>query len=135
MSLSSCRPSLQGGVVAGGGAALLNLQAALEGLPTPQAEYAHAYKILARTLEEPMRVIAYNAGCNPDVTVEKVKAMPKEYGLDGRTRQIVDMRQAGILDAVLVLRKALEVGVHSAALALTTDVIIHNKKPEISIEP
>jgi chaperonin GroEL len=134
-AITALRKSLQGGVVAGGGAALLNLQSALEGLPAPQVEYAQAYKILARTLEEPMRVIAYNSGCNPDVIVEKVKAMPKEYGLDGRTRQIIDMRQAGILDAVLVLRQALEIGVRSAALALTTDVIIHHKKPEVSVEP
>ena len=134
-AITALRKALQGGVVAGGGAALLNLQAALAGLPTPQVEYAHAYTILARALEEPMRTIAHNAGCNPDVILEKVKALPNEYGLDARTRQIVDMRQTGILDAVLVLKNALEIGVHSAALALTTDVIIHHKKPEISLEP
>jgi chaperonin GroEL len=134
-AITALRKSLQGGVVAGGGAALLNLQAALADLPTPQPEYAHAYKILARALEEPMRTIAYNAGCNPDVIVEKVKALPKEHGLDARTGQLVNMRQAVIMDAVLVLRQALEVGVRSAALALTTDVIVHHKKPQISIEP
>jgi chaperonin GroEL len=134
-AVTAIRKALQGGVVAGGGAALLNLQSALEGLPTPQVEYAHAYKILARTLEEPMRVIAYNAGCNPDVMVEKVKAFPNGYGVDARTRQIVDLRQAGIVDSVLVLKRALEIAVSGAAMALTTDVIVHHRKPEISIEP
>jgi chaperonin GroEL len=134
-AVTALRKSLQGGVVAGGGAALLNLQSALDGLPSPQPEYAAAYKILARALEEPMRAIAYNAGCNPDVTVEKVKALPQGHGLDARALQIVDMSQAGIVDAVLVLKSALEIGVTSAALALTTDVIIHHKNPEISIEP
>jgi chaperonin GroEL len=134
-AVTAIRKALQGGVVAGGGAALLNAQAALEGLPSPQEEYAVAYKILARALEEPMRAIAKNAGCMPDVIVEKVKDRPHGYGVDARTRQIVDMRQAGIVDSVLVLKKALEIAVSSAALALTTDVIVHHKKPEISLEP
>jgi chaperonin GroEL len=134
-AVTGLRKAIQGGVVAGGGAALLNMQSALEGLPCPQAEDSAAYKILARALEEPMRAIARNAGCNPDVMVEKVKAFPKGYGVDARTRQIVDMRQAGIVDSVLVLKKALEIAVSGAAMALTTDVIVHHKKPEISIEP
>jgi chaperonin GroEL len=129
------RKALQGGVVAGGGAALLNARAALENLPTPQEEYAVAYKILARALEEPMRTIAKNAGCMPDVIIEKVKDCPKGFGVDARSRQIVDMRQAAIVDSVLVLKKALEIAVRSAALALTTDVIVNHKEREISIEP
>jgi chaperonin GroEL len=134
-AVTALRKAIQGGVVAGGGAALLNVQSALEGLPSPRAEDAVAYKILARALEEPMRAIAKNAGCMPDVMVEKVKAFPKGYGVDARTRQIVDMRQAGIVDSVLVLKKALEIAVSGAAMALTTDVIVHHKKPEISLEP
>ena len=129
------RKALQGGVVAGGGVALINAQAALEGLPCPQEEYAVAYKILAGALEEPMRTIAHNAGCKPDVIIEKVKDSPKGCGLDARTGQIVDMRQTGILDSVLVLKKALEIAVSGAAMALTTDVIINHKDREISVEP
>jgi chaperonin GroEL len=45
------------------------------------------------------------------------------------------MRPAGILDSVVVLKKALEIAVSGAAMALTTDVIVHHKKPQISIEP
>jgi len=134
-AVTAIRKALQGGVVAGGGATLLNLQAALDDLPCPQEEYAVAYKILARALEEPMRAIAQNAGCKPDVIVEKVQEGPLGRGVDARTRQIVDMRQAGIVDAVLVLKKALEIAVSGAAIALTTDVIVNSKKREISIEP
>jgi chaperonin GroEL len=129
------RKALQGGVVAGGGAALVNAQAALHDLPCPHEEYAVAYKILASALEEPMRTIAKNAGAKPDVLVEKVKDGPPGYGVDARTRQIVEMRPAGILDSVVVLKKALEIAVSGAAMALTTDVIVHHKKPQISIEP
>ena len=134
-AVTALRKAIQGGVVAGGGAALVNLQAALEGLPSRQAEDAMAYKILARALEEPMRTIAQNAGCNADAMVEKVQESPKGYGVDARSRQVVDMRQAGILDSALVLKKALEIAVSGAAMALTTDVIIHHRHPKISIEP
>jgi hypothetical protein len=57
------------------------------------------------------------------------------YMFDARNRKIVDMRQAGIVDSVLVLKKALEIAVSGAAMALTTDVIVHHRRPEISIEP
>jgi chaperonin GroEL len=142
-AVTALRKAIQGGVVAGGGAALLSLQSALEGLPSSRAEDkigrpaedAIAYKILARALEEPMRTIAWNAGAVPDVVVEKAKAAPAGFGFDARNRKIVDMRQAGIVDAVLVLKKALEIAVSGAAMALTTDVIVHHRKPEISIEP
>jgi len=134
-AVTAIRNALQGGVVAGGGAALLNAQAALEGLPNPQDEYTVAYKILARALEEPMRTIAKNAGCMPDVIIEKVKDYPKGYGVDARTRQIADMRQVGVVDSVLVIKKALEIAVSGAAMALTTDVIVNRKQREISLEP
>jgi chaperonin GroEL len=134
-AVAAVRLAVQAGVVAGGGAALLNAQTALEGLPAKNDEEAVAFRILARALEEPMRTIAKNAGCSPDVMVEKVKAFPKGYGVDARTRQIVDLRQAGIVDSLLVLKKALEIAVSGAAMALTTDVIVHHRKPEISIEP
>jgi chaperonin GroEL len=82
-----------------------------------------------------MRVIVYNAGGKPDNVLEKVKDRPAGHGYDGRTRQIVDMRQAGILDSVVVLKKALKTAVSGAAMALTTDVIVHHRKPKESLEP
>ena len=134
-AVTALRKAIQGGVVAGGGAALLSLQSALEVLPRPQTEDGIAYKILARALEEPLRTIAWNAGAIPDVVVEKAKDAPAGFGFDARNRKIVDMRQAGIVDSVLVLKKALEIAVSGAAMALTTDVIVHHRRPEISIEP
>src|SRR5262249_10578932 len=126
-AIIALRKALQGGVVAGGGVALLNLQSALADLPCRAPEDAHAYKILARALEEPMRAIAQNAGLKPDVVVEKAKELPAGHGLDARTGRMVDMRQAHILDAVLVLNKALEIAVSGAVMALTTDVIVQHK--------
>lgn len=129
------RRSIQGGVVVGGGVALLNAQAALQGLPIALEEDALAYKILARALEEPLRTIARNAGAVPEVVAEKAKELPAGFGFDARSRKMADLRQAGLVDSFLVLKKALEIAVSGAALALTTDVIVHHIEPKESIEP
>jgi chaperonin GroEL len=134
-AVTGLRNAVLGGVVPGGGAALLRARSALAELPARQDDERMAFAILARALEEPLRAIATNAGLAPDVIVERVKASPDGWGFDARSGRIVDMRQAGILDAILVLQKALEIAVSGAALALTTDVIVHHRKPVESIEP
>jgi chaperonin GroEL len=134
-AVKALRKSVNGGVVPGGGAALLAARDALKGLPVVHDEQRAAYRILARALEEPMRTIARNAGAQPDIIIEKVKECPVGFGYDARARQIVDTRQAGILDSAMVLKTALEIAVRSAALVLTTDVIVHHKQPKESLEP
>lgn len=134
-AVTGIRHALLGGVVPGGGSALIHAQAAVMGLPVEHDDDAMAYKILARALEEPMRAIARNAGYVPDVIVEKVKAAPDGCGFDAITGRIVEMRQTGILDALIVLEKALQIAVSGAAMALTTDVIVHHRKPVESLEP
>jgi chaperonin GroEL len=134
-AVKSLRAAIQGGVVVGGGAALLHAASALKALPVVNEEDAAAYRILARALEEPMRTIAYNAGSQPDVILEKAKESPPGYGFEARSGKIVDLREAKIMDAVQVLKLALQVAVSGGATALTTDVIVHHKLPEISIEP
>ena len=82
-----------------------------------------------------MRIIARNAGTAPEVIIEKAKAAPRGFGFDARSCQLVDMQQAGILDSVRVLKKAVEIAVSGAAMALTTDVIVHHSEPKESLEP
>ena len=134
-AVTSIRNAILGGAVPGGGAALLSARSALNGLPACNDDEALAYTILARALEEPMRAIAHNAGHVPDVVVEKAKDAPDGYGFDARAGRIVDMRQAGLLDPLLVLEKALDIAVSGAISALTTDVIVHHRKPVESVEP
>jgi len=134
-AVKSLRAALLGGVVPGGGAALLHARSALQAMPAETDEDAVAYRVLARALEEPMRAIAQNAGRQPDVVIEKAKASPPGYGFEARSGQIVDLREAKVVDAAQTLKLALQIAVSGAATALTTDVIIHHKKPEISIEP
>jgi chaperonin GroEL len=122
-------------VVAGGGAALLSARSALEGLPVRHDEDQTAYRLLARALEEPMRTLARNAGAQPDIILEKVKECPPGFGYDARAKRLANMCAAGIQDALVVVRKALEIAVSGAATALTTDVIVHHREPKESLEP
>jgi chaperonin GroEL len=129
------RHTLKGGVVLGGGIGLLNCQNALNSLPKSTEEEKYAYDILARGLEEPLRVIAQNAGINADVAIERVRNSPAGYGLDALSGQIVDMEKAGIYDSLKVLERALEAAVSGASMTLTTDVLVLHKKPVEVVEP
>ncbi len=134
-ALAGLRHAMRGGVVAGGGAALLAAQAALRAWPCEREEWSAARDILMRALEEPLRAIAENAGAQPDVVVERVKAAPTGSGYDVRRARIVDMRAAGIVDSALVLERALQIAVSGAAQALTTDAIVHHRYPAECLEP
>lgn len=134
-AVTTLRHALTGGVVAGGGAALLHTACALATLPAANDDETIAYAILRRALEEPLRTIVENAGYPSSWIVEQVKARPSSFGFDGRSGQLVDMQQIGVLDSAFILNKALEIAVGGAALALTTDVIVHHKKPQECVEP
>ena len=128
-AVTSLRHALRGGVIAGGGAALLHAQKALENLPAENEDFAISYRILARALEEPLRTIARNAGYNPDIILHRVKSSPAGYGFNAVTGEIVDMKENQILDPLLVIERALQTAVSGGAMALTTDVIVHHREP------
>lgn len=134
-AVTTLRNAMTGGVVSGGGAALLCAQQALAALPAATANEAAAYQILRRALEAPLRAIAANAGYPPAAVLGQAQAAPHGHGFDARSGRIVDMQQAGILDSVVVLQQALEVAVGGAAQALTMDVIVHHRKPQECVEP
>ena len=129
------RLAIQEGVVAGGGVGLLSCQPALLEAPAQNEDEAVAYRILARALEEPMRVIADNAGFSADVVLDRVLSAPPGHGLDARQDMIVDLREQGILDSYKVLQRGLEIAISGAGMALTTDVIVHHAQPKESVEP
>jgi chaperonin GroEL len=129
------RNAVKGGVVAGGGAALLKARQSLIELPSRHEDEAIGYRILRRALEEPIRVIAENAGISPDVIIYQIENAPPGFGFDVFSKRITDMKEAGVLDAVLVLQKAIQTAVSGAGIALTTDVIVHHKKPKEVVEP
>jgi chaperonin GroEL len=125
------RGALLEGVVPGGGVALLNCQPALARLlaqaTTPDARAA--FRILQRALEEPARVLLENAGCDPSAVMAEVRHAPAGYGFDVVKGEVTDLAAAGVLDPAMVLARAVSSAVTSAGLALTTDVLVHGRKP------
>jgi chaperonin GroEL len=134
-AVTALRYTSAGGVAPGGGAALLHARQSLAALPAASADEALAYRILSRALEEPLRTLAINAGYEPDGVVERVAAAPISHGFDVCRGQVVDLMQVGVMDAALILHKALEIAVSGAAQALTTAVIVHHRKPQECVEP
>ena len=123
------------GVVPGGGSAYLICQRALCDLSASSPDEEAGLKILRRALEEPLRVIAANAGHDPARVVSQVKSGHAGWGFDARSGQSVEMWPAGILDPVQVLQVALEAAVSGAVMALTTDVLVHHREPKMVFEP
>ncbi len=134
-AVKTLRAALESGVVLGGGIALLQCQPTLRRAlgPNSSAEKRAAYNSLSQALAQPARQICVNAGA-PDALAALENA-PPQSGYDVRTGCIVNMRQAGILDAYEVLSATLENAVRTAALALTIDVIVHQRQPEYSKSP
>ena len=131
------RGVVKDGVIPGGGVSLLACKPALKRFldNSTDADEQAAYRILIRAMEEPMRTIVSNAGYDASEIMAEVKHAGQGYGFDVRSEQIVDMGQAGILDAVAVQKAAVRGGIETAALALTIDVLIHRKKPAESVTP
>jgi chaperonin GroEL len=131
------RGALLEGVVPGGGVALLNCRPALQRhlKRATTSDARAAFRILHRALEEPTRVLAENAGHDPSEVMAQIAHAPAGYGLDTATGQVTDMTQAGVLDAAAALSRAVLSAVTSAGLALTTDVLVHKRKPAQEFNP
>ncbi len=128
-ALSATRAAVEEGVVPGGGVALLNAIPALDSVETENQDEATAISILRRAMEEPMRMIAENAGKDGSVIVEEVRRRQKEenndrIGYDVLKEEFVDMVKQGIIDPAKVTRSAVENAVSIAAMILTTEALI-----------
>ncbi|TMK76297.1 MAG: chaperonin GroEL, partial [Actinobacteria bacterium] len=127
-AVQTARASVEEGIVAGGGVALLNAQPGLEKLDL-DGDQATGANIVRKALEEPLKQIARNAGLEGGVVIEKVRGLDVGWGLDASNGEYVDMFKAGILDAAKVTRSALQNAASIAALFLTTEAIVA-EKPE-----
>lgn len=126
-ALNSTRAAVEEGIVAGGGTALINVLPALAKLDLDPEEQV-GVRIVLRALEEPIRQIAENAGLEGSVIVEKIKNEKAGIGMNFATEEWVDMFKEGIIDPAKVTRSALQNAASVAALFLTTEVVIANKK-------
>lgn len=133
--LRSLPLALREGVAPGGGAAFLDCIPAVRQVPA-EGEEMWGVDILARALEAPFRQIVSNAGKDsPAVMLAKARQRGPGAGYDALRGQVVNMAEAGILDAVGVLRLALETAVSGAAIALTTETVILKRNPQQSLKP
>lgn len=127
--------ALQKGVVPGGGIAFLNCIPAVRRVKA-EGDAAWGVDILADALQAPARRLLANAGLSSaGAILAQAQRRGPEFGYDVVRKQIVNMNQAGIVDAVGVLQMALQTAVSGAAMALTTDAVVLKRRPETSMEP
>jgi chaperonin GroEL len=123
-ALQATRAALEEGIVPGGGVALLVAQEALNLDSFADPDERTGAKIVHRSLEEPLRQIAFNAGLEGSVIVNDVRNASKGHGLNAATGEIVDLVKAGIIDPAMVTRSALQNAASIAKNILTTEAIV-----------
>ncbi len=131
-AVSTTKAAIEEGVVAGGGVTLLRTQSKVNELANSlTGDESTGARIVARSLEEPLKQIAINAGHEGGVVTERVRALegPTE-GLNAATGEYEDLTKAGIIDAAKVTRSALQNAASIAALFLTTEAVIADKPEE-----
>ncbi len=129
-ALAATKAAVEEGLVAGGGVALINASKVL--LPMIDAadgDEKTGLRIVLKALEEPVRQIALNAGLEGSVIIDKIRTSDKiNYGFDFANEQYVDMFSAGIVDPTKVTRSALQNASSVAAMVLTTESLVADKK-------
>ncbi|MES5816169.1 chaperonin GroEL [Pseudoxanthomonas sp. Soil82] len=123
-ALHATRAAVEEGVVPGGGVALLRAKAAIEGLKGINEDQNHGIQIALRAMEAPLREIVTNAGEEPSVIVNQVKAGSGNFGYNAANGQFGDMVQFGILDPTKVTRTALQNAASIAGLMITTEAMV-----------
>ena len=119
------------GIVAGGGASLLQAAHVLDGNLGLEGDEATGVQIVQAALSAPLKQIAFNAGLEPGVVVDKVSGLDAGHGLNAATGEYVDLLSAGISDPVKVTRSALQNAASIASLFLTTEAVVADKpEPE-----
>ena len=129
-ALSATKAAVEEGIVSGGGVVLINVGAALKAPNKLSDDEKTGFDIVKKSLVEPLKQIAANAGLEGSVVAEKVKGLEAGKGLDALTGEYVDMVEAGIIDPAKVTRSALQNAASIAALLLTTEALIADKPEE-----
>jgi len=128
-ALNATRAAVEEGIVPGGGVAYIRCLAALDKLKL-EGDQAIGVSIVKKALEEPLRMIAANAGMEGSIVVEKVKEKKGAFGFNARTEVYEDLIEAGVIDPTKVTRFALQNAASVAGLMLTTECMIAEKPEE-----
>ncbi len=127
-AVSTTKAAVEEGIVPGGGVALLRTQAiALDTSNKLEGDESTGAKIVAKSLEEPLKQIAVNSGLEGGVVVEKVRGFEGAHGFNALTGEYEDLLKAGVPDATKVTRSALQNAASIAGLFLTTEAVIADK--------
>ena len=131
-ALSATKAAVEEGIVAGGGTAFINALSAVESLVREtDGDEKTGVKIVLKALEAPIRQIAYNAGLEGSVIIEKILSEGKvNYGFDAYNETYVDMIEAGIVDPTKVSRSALQNAASVASMVLTTETLVAENKDD-----
>ncbi|HTY06614.1 MAG TPA: chaperonin GroEL [Gemmatimonadales bacterium] len=135
-ALHATRAAVEEGIVPGGGSALLWCQKGLEKLKGGDDDEKIGVDIVRRAIEEPIRMIAQNAGAEASIVVGKVKeSKDKNFGYNASTDEYEDLVAAGVIDPTKVTRTALQNAASIAGLLLTTECVVAEKKEKEKAPP
>lgn len=134
-AMHATKAAVEEGIVPGGGVAYIRSLKALDGLKL-EGDQLIGVKLVMRALEEPLRMIATNAGWEASVVVNDVKKGEKNFGFNADTEQFEDLVKAGVIDPTKVSRVALQNAASIASLLITTEAAIcdmpEKKKKEMA---
>jgi chaperonin GroEL len=133
-ALSATKAAVEEGIVPGGGVVLIDIMKKLD-FKSLSGDILTGANIVLKSLEEPLRQIANNAGLEGSVVVEKVKTLPDGEGLDAIEGKYVNMIETGIIDPAKVTRSALQNAASISAMLLTTEVLIAEKPEKEKMPP
>lgn len=127
-ALHATRAAIEEGIIAGGGVAFIRAINSLSELTGDNNDENTGIQIIRRAIEEPLRQICENAGVEGSVVLNKVKEGKADFGYNARTDKYEHLIKAGVIDPTKVARVALENAASIAAMLLTTECVLYNKK-------
>ncbi len=134
-ALHATRAAVEEGIVAGGGVALVRAISTLDDLKGANADQTTGINIIQNALSEPLKQIAFNAGLEGAVILNKVLEGKDDFGFNAATEVYENMIAAGVIDPTKVTRTALENAASVSALLLTTEAVIYEKAEDAPAVP
>jgi len=134
-ALNATRAAVEEGIIPGGGVALVRAEAALERVKGDNEDETTGIHIVARAIEEPIRIIAANAGKEGSVIVQKVKEGKADFGYNARTDKFENLLSTGVIDPTKVVRVALQNAASVAGMFLTTECALADIKEDTPAMP
>ncbi len=132
-ALQATRAALEEGIVPGGGVALLNAIESIELDGYSEADERTGASIIARSLEEPLRQLAFNAGLEGSIVVNQVRKSANGQGLNVETNEVEDLVKAGVIDPTMVTRSALQNAASIAKNILMTEAIVAEPPERVGV--